>query len=123
MGKLYNRPAFKYRRKDLRRTQTPAEDCFWNIVRNKKLNGVKLFRQYGIGPYILDFYAPKHRVCVEIDGEYHDDLDQRQYDEERTVFLHAMRISVARYSNNEVINHQESVLFRLGLLLSIPPVY
>ena len=35
-------------------------------------SGYKFRRQQGIGPYVLDFYCPELRLCVELDGASHD---------------------------------------------------
>ncbi|MGB9699652.1 MAG: endonuclease domain-containing protein [Thermodesulfobacteriota bacterium] len=46
-------------------------------MRNKQLHGLKFFRQYSIGLYILDFYCPLLKIAVELDGEvlgYADDV-------------------------------------------------
>jgi very-short-patch-repair endonuclease len=45
----------KQLRRDLRQNMTEPEKLLWERVRNKQLCGIKARRQYGIGPYILDF--------------------------------------------------------------------
>ena len=47
-----------------------GEKWFWSAVR-KDVLGFRIRRQVAIGPYILDFYIPKAKLCVEIDGEQH----------------------------------------------------
>ncbi len=49
---------------------TKAEAILWEKIRASQL-GIKVKRQYGIGPYILDFYIPKIRLAIEVDGEIH----------------------------------------------------
>jgi very-short-patch-repair endonuclease len=56
---LYNNPSLKTRRCELRRKQTDAEKIIWQHLRNEQIKGFKFFRQYSIGPYILDFFAPR----------------------------------------------------------------
>jgi very-short-patch-repair endonuclease len=58
MKYIRNDPLLKQRRKELRRNQTEAEKTFWMHVRNRRFYGMKFFRQYSAGPYILDFYCP-----------------------------------------------------------------
>ena len=55
---LRNDPTLKQRRRELRRNQSDAERAFWAKVRDKQFFGMKFFRQYSVGPYILDFYCP-----------------------------------------------------------------
>ena len=61
---LRNDPTLKDRRRSLRRKQTDAERVFWARVRNEKFFGMKFFRQYSFGPYILDFYSPAFKVAI-----------------------------------------------------------
>jgi len=64
----FNNPRFKVIRKTLRKDQTSQERKIWNILRNRQLLDLKFFRQYSIGKYVLDFYCPKIKLAVEIDG-------------------------------------------------------
>jgi very-short-patch-repair endonuclease len=36
-----------------------------------KSTGLTVKKQYRIDWYSLDFYLPKHRICIEIDGQDH----------------------------------------------------
>jgi very-short-patch-repair endonuclease len=47
-----------------------AEQWFWGAVRKDQL-GYRVGRQVTMGPYILDFYVPSAKLCIEIDGEQH----------------------------------------------------
>jgi len=47
-----------------------AEQWFWGAVRKDQL-GYRVRRQVTMGPYILDFYVPSAKLCIEIDGEQH----------------------------------------------------
>ena len=44
-------------------------------------------RQKPIDNYIVDFYCPKARLVIEIDGEVHNNNDTVEYDEIRTTVL------------------------------------
>ncbi len=108
-----NRPETKERRRELRRNQTDAESKFWNLIRGRKLNRLKFYRQYNNGPYILDFYCPDLKLAVELDGGQHNTIEGRTYDEERTHFLEAQNIIVVRFWNNEVLENPEGVWEKL----------
>lgn len=110
---LRNDPALKQRRRDLRRDQTEAEKSFWANVRNRQFHGVKFFRQYSVGPYILDFYCPALKLAVELDGGQHLDPETKEYDETRTEYLKAHGIEVLRFWNNDVLTDMQSVLTEL----------
>ena len=50
---------------------TEAEKLLWSKVRLKQLKDCQFYRQKTIGNYIVDFYCPKARLVVEIDGGQH----------------------------------------------------
>ncbi len=69
---LCNAPALKERRSDLRKSQTEVEKGLWGKLSNRQLFGIKFFRQYSLGSYILDFYSPKLKLAIELDGGQHE---------------------------------------------------
>tara|TARA_R110002124_G_C8640848_1_gene488263 strand:+ start:187 stop:552 length:366 start_codon:yes stop_codon:yes gene_type:complete len=96
-------------RRELRRRQTNAEDILWRELRSKKL-GVKFRRQYGIGPYILDFYAPSIKLAIEADGKIHLKKEVRLKDRNRDAFLRDQGIYVLRFENEVIEESSERVL-------------
>jgi very-short-patch-repair endonuclease len=108
-----NDPILKRRRRELRLDQTEAEKTLWSRLRNGKLYRMKFFRQYSVGPYILDFYCPQIRVAIELDGGQHTEDDRREYDAMRSAYLKAQGIEVMRFWNHEVLHQTESVLQRV----------
>ena len=100
-------PKTKHQAISLRKASTPAEQKLWMRIRNDQL-GVTFRRQHAIGKYIIDFYSPKAKLIIELDGSQH--LDQQEYDEERTKYLEAHGYRVLRFWNNDVMNETESVL-------------
>ncbi len=93
----------------LRRQMTDAERLLWNHLRRRHLD-VRFRRQHPIGPYILDFYAPKIRLAIEVDGGQHTGETQRSLDRQRTQFLEQQGIQVLRFWNHEVLQETEHVL-------------
>jgi very-short-patch-repair endonuclease len=118
---LLNDPTLKPRRRELRRNQTDAEKALWAHLRNKQFYGVKFFRQYSIGPYILDFYSPTVKLAVELDGGQHNQCQNKEYDVARSEYLKAQEIEVIRFWNHEVLLDMQSVLD--GLALKVTPLY
>ncbi|MBI5071420.1 endonuclease domain-containing protein [Candidatus Falkowbacteria bacterium] len=113
MNHFYNDPVIKSRRRNLRKNQTDTERKLWSVLRAKQINGLKFFRQYGVGPYILDFYCPKYRLAIELDGSQHGEPINRQRDEKREEYLKGQDINILRFWNNEVLNNFEGVEERL----------
>ncbi len=111
---ILNDPLQKQRRKELRRNQTKAEKTLWRHVQNRRFYGMKFYRQYSAGPYILDFYCPQMKLAVELDGGQHACDANRQYDTSRTEYLQALGIEIVRFWNHEVLNHTKGVLARMA---------
>ena len=105
---VYNNSVFKDRRRELRANQTEAEKILWGKLRNRQLEKCKFWRQYSVGPYILDFYCPKIRLAIEVDGSQHDEA--LEYDKEREDYLLGLEIKTIRYKNNEVMNNMRHVI-------------
>ena len=82
---------------------------------------MKFFRQYSIGPYILDFYCPTLKLAVELDGGQHNQSDGRGHDTARSEYLKMQGVDVMRFWNHEVSLDIESVLSKLALKLT--PLY
>ena len=55
---------------------------------------------YGVQVFFMDFFFPKLRVCVEIDGRSHNDPSQKQWDCWRTNFLKDNYLEVLRYNSD-----------------------
>ncbi|MBL0174800.1 MAG: endonuclease domain-containing protein [Ignavibacteria bacterium] len=100
----------KKRRRQLRKTQTPAEVVLWEYLRNKQLDGFKFRRQHSIGRYVVDFYCPARRLAIEIDGSIHRLKKIKRNDAEKAAFLHSLRIGIIRFSNWAVLHHLDAVL-------------
>jgi very-short-patch-repair endonuclease len=118
---LRNDPTLKQRRRRLRRNQTDSERALWAKVRNKQFFGIKFFRQYSIGPFIVDFYCPTVKLAVELDGGQHSQSNNRESDAARSEYLKTQGIDVMRFWDNEVLLDIESVLSKLAL--KVTPLY
>ena len=100
----------KRTRQRLRTHGTPAEGALWRHLQRCQLDGMKFRRQFGVGPYILDFYCPDVRLAVELDGAVHDDPARARYDAERARHLAAQQIRVVRFENRDVFERLDAVL-------------
>lgn len=107
---LYNKSRTLEKRKLLRKNQTPQEIILWAYLRRNKL-GIKFKRQYSVGSYVLDFYSPRNKLAIEIDGSQH--LDNKSYDEERSKYLEVLGIRVIRFWNNEINTNIDGVINKI----------
>jgi len=86
------------------------EVILWRHLKNKQM-GAKFRRQYAIGNYILDFYAPQIKLAIEVDGETHyQSPEDQEKDKKRDEFLQNKGIKVLRFLNQQVIKNLEGVL-------------
>ena len=78
----------------------------------------------------MDFYAPKAKVVVEVDGPQHLDLDHSQNDSERDAYLTTSEgLRVLRFNNTQVLQELDVVVDAIFQVLidrvdvnpSIPP--
>ena len=93
-----------------RKTSTEAERLLWYSLRNRKLMGLKFRRQHPLGDFIADFFCLERNLVIELDGLYHDEVGQRQYNQGRVFEMEELAITVIRFSNEEVVNRLGDVL-------------
>ena len=105
---LSHTPTALIHAKQLRQQQTDAEKLLWSKVRNRQLESLKFRRQVPIGSYIVDFYCHEYGLVVELDGSQH--IQQAEYDQIRTNFLHAQGLMVLRFWNHQVLQNTDGVL-------------
>jgi len=96
--------------KHLRANQTESERRLWNLVRNKRLAGVRFRRQHPIGPYYADFFCMSAKLVVELDGSQHAEREKAAHDEIRSNWLTERGYRVLRFWNVEIFKNPEGVL-------------
>ncbi|MEW5770082.1 MAG: DUF559 domain-containing protein [Pseudomonadota bacterium] len=94
--------------RELRKTQTDAEQLMWHLLRDRRLADAKFQRQKPLGPYVLDFYCHEHRLAIELDGGQH--AERTEQDGKRDAFLLARGMRVLRFWNNQVLGETQAVL-------------
>ncbi|HMQ70836.1 MAG TPA: DUF559 domain-containing protein, partial [Ignavibacteria bacterium] len=106
--------------RELRKNQTSAEKYFWEIVRDRKLFGLKFRRQHQIGNYITDFFCNELSLVVELDGEVHFNSEQMEKDKEKDDYYISQGFKVLRFKNEEILVNIESVFDKILKLLPSP---
>ena len=97
----------------LRRNETKAEKLLWEKLRNNQLEGLKFRRQHPVNIYIADFYCHKFKLIIELDGDYHNQEEQKQKDEVRTEVLRLNGLKIIRFKNEEVEQDINQVLITI----------
>jgi very-short-patch-repair endonuclease len=94
----------------LRKEETKAEKILWKELRNKNI-GAKFRRQHPIDKFVLDFYAPKLKLGIELDGSSH--RESGEYDKLKTEYLSSHRIKIIRFWNSEIENNLKEVVRKI----------
>ena len=92
---------------------TRAETVLWRSLRGQRIRGLNFRRQHPVLSFIVDFYCPARKLCIELDGGIHDTPDQAEKDVARTAALEARGYHVLRFRNEEVMSDLSSVLRRI----------
>ena len=100
----------KQRSRQLRKNMTDAERYLWAKLRRKQLKGYQFYRQKPIGDYIVDFFCPRAKLVIEVDGSQHLSDEMIEYDRIRDDYLSSHGLRVLRFTNTEVLTHIEGVI-------------
>ena len=111
--------------RELRNNSTKAEKKFWDMVRNKKLNGKKFYRQYPFFHditgketfFIADFFCYEEKLIIELDGKYHK--YRLKEDKERIKILNHLGLRLIRFSNDDIMNDLNGVIIKVKKILGI----
>lgn len=122
VNRIFNQPHGKEWRARQRRNMPLAETMLWSKLQRRQLLGYKFRRQFGVGPYSLDFYCPALKLAIECDGESHGEESIIQHDREREMNLRKLGIECVRFRNEEIYNDMTTVLERITeLIMRIAP--
>ncbi|MBS1625065.1 MAG: isoleucine--tRNA ligase [Bacteroidetes bacterium] len=111
----------KERASSNRSQPTEAEEILWTQLSGKKLNGYKFRRQHVIQESIVDFVSIGKKLVIEVDGDYHNQPDQIEFDKARTDLLNNLGYKVIRFTNEEVIGNINGVLNAIAKELAQRP--
>ena len=97
----------------LRENMTDAEKHLWWKIRMKQVQGLIFYRQKPIGEYIVDFYCPKAKLAIEIDGSHHLVGETIEYNRIRDEYIQSLGLGVLRFTNTDVLKNMRGVLERI----------
>jgi very-short-patch-repair endonuclease len=110
MTKIYNITSGKQKRQTLRNETPPAEQRLWARLRGRQILGFKFRRQYSVDHYVIDFYCPRLKLAIEVDGDSHFQDAAEDYDAQRQQYIEALGIRFLRFTNREVYERLNDVL-------------
>jgi len=76
----------------------------------RQLNGCQFYRQRIIGDYIADFFCPKAKLVVELDGGQHHSGPNILADRERDDYINGLGLMVLRFDDTDVLRNTEGVV-------------
>ena len=97
---------------------TEAENLLWSKIRYKQLKGYRFYRQKIIDNYIVDFYCPRAKLVIEVDGGQHYGDEVKQKDRDRDDCLERHELKVLRISDRDVFENLDGVLEKVWEKLS-----
>ena len=92
---------------------TEAEKLLWSKLKYRQLKGYQFNRQKPIGNYIVDFYAIKANLVIEVDGGQHYTDEGRQKDKIRDEYMNSVGLKVLRFSDIDVLKNIEGVVMTI----------
>lgn len=100
------------RKNEMEANPTPSEARLKSALEALGIRHVFQSIKFSKGVYrIFDFYIPKKRIAIEVDGGYHDsDYDSRR---DRQVIKNRRRITILRFSNRQVDEELDQVLAQI----------
>ena len=98
-----------YRARRLRREMSLPEVLLWQRLNGQQV-GVKFRKQHSIPPFTVDFYCPRAKLVVEVDGLAHDNSDSAASDAARDNALRERGYDVLRLPALLVLNAIEEAV-------------
>ena len=77
------------------------------------MHGERFLRQYSVDQYVLDFYCPKLKLAIEIDGDSHFMQGAQEQDKARQQHIEAFGIHFLRFTNEDVYKNIDGVCQRI----------
>jgi very-short-patch-repair endonuclease len=103
----------------MRKSMTPAEKILWEKLRNRQIKGFRFRRQHPLKDFIVDFFCYDAMLVIEVDGSVHDEIKQKERDQQRTLILKRLGIKEIRFTNEDVIHHTDQVINKIETELQV----
>jgi very-short-patch-repair endonuclease len=109
-------PAIFKLAKELRKDETEAEKVLWSKLNKNQILGLHFRRQHPINLFIADFYCPRIKLIIEVDGSIHDITEHQEHDIGRSDILNDFGISVIRFTNEQIICQTDYTLKKIEII-------
>ncbi|MGD0591492.1 MAG: DUF559 domain-containing protein [Bacteroidota bacterium] len=106
----YN-PRLKQIARKLRKDMTLSEILLWQHIKGKQLLGYDFHRQKPIDEYVVDFYCPRLKLVLEIDGDSHEGKEEE--DKIRQEKMESLGLTVLRFWDWDVKDNVDGIVEHL----------
>ena len=103
--------------KELRKDETEAEKRLWIRLSRNQIRGLQFRRQHPLNIFIADFYCPKIKLVVELDGSIHEISEYEEHDIGRSEILNDFGITVIRFTNDQVLNDLDGTIDQIDCIV------
>ena len=117
----FNKKEIQKLRRLLRTNMTFTEKIVWMYLRKRQMKE-RFIRQYSVDNYIIDFYCPKLKIAIEIDGDVHVQERQKKYDKIRQEYLEQLGIKFVRIKNDELFDNPNKAFERIEKKIKEEPL-
>ncbi len=97
----------------LRKNMTDAEILLWSKIKGKQIKEAQFYRQKPFGNYIADFYCPKAKLVIEVDGSQHYEEKGIRKDKARDRYFEKLGLKILRFTNLDVLKNVNGVLEKI----------
>jgi len=113
MPRIFNKTSEKEKRRRLRNSMTEEEVILWSRLKSRQVGGFKFRRQYGVGPFVVDFYCPEKKLAIEVDGGGHFEDEAILKDQKRQKAIEQFGIRFLRITNMDIRKNLQGVLISI----------
>ena len=112
MTEHFNKKSEQEKRRHLRNNMTYCEKIIWIHLRKEQL-GYRFLRQYSVDHFVMDFYCPKLKLAIELDGDVHEEPEQKRKDIIRQRYLEKFDITFVRITNKEFMENSNKAFEKI----------
>ena len=110
-------PAMFRLAKELRKAETEAEKILWDRLRRNQILGMQFRRQHPINVFVADFYCPKIKLVIEVDGSIHEIPEYQAHDIGRSDVLNDFGITVIRFTNEQILEEIDNTISQIETIV------
>jgi very-short-patch-repair endonuclease len=96
--------------RELRKNETVAEKILWTKLNKNQILGLQFRRQHPINMFIADFFCPKIKLVIEVDGNIHEIPETKDNDNGRSDIFNDHGLTVIRFTNEQILHEIDSTI-------------